>query len=109
LVEHSLATIQVRHDRQIHGTRPITEKDGLDTARLATWMKDHVAGFSGELQVEQFKGGQSNPTFLLSAPADRKYVMRRKPPGKLLPSARTPSTASTSVISALAKYRRAGG
>ena len=68
------------------GTRPITEKDGLDTARLATWMKDHVAGFSGELQVEKFKGGQSNPTFMLGA-GGRKYVMRRKPPGKLLPSA----------------------
>jgi aminoglycoside phosphotransferase (APT) family kinase protein len=68
------------------GTRPITEKDGLDTARLAAWMKDHVAGFSGELQVEKFKGGQSNPTFMLGA-GGRKYVMRRKPPGKLLPSA----------------------
>jgi aminoglycoside phosphotransferase (APT) family kinase protein len=46
----------------------------------------HVEGFSGELQVEKFKGGQSNPTFMLSA-GGRKYVMRRKPPGKLLPSA----------------------
>ncbi|WP_294992897.1 phosphotransferase [Sulfuritalea sp.] len=68
------------------GTRPITERDGLDTVRLAAWMKAHVEGFSGDLQVDKFKGGQSNPTFMLSA-GGRKYVMRRKPPGKLLPSA----------------------
>jgi hypothetical protein len=49
------------------GTRPISEKDGLDTGRLAAWMKTHVAGFSGDLQVEKFKGGQSNPTFMLTA------------------------------------------
>ena len=40
----------------------------------------------GPLTVQQFKGGQSNPTYLLETPA-RKYVLRRKPPGKLLPSA----------------------
>jgi aminoglycoside phosphotransferase (APT) family kinase protein len=68
------------------GTRPVTEKDGLDTTSLAAWMGTHVAGFSGGLQVEKFKGGQSNPTFLLRD-ANRKYVLRRKPPGKLLPSA----------------------
>ena len=62
------------------GTRPVTEKDGLDTARLAAWMQANVEGFSGELQIEKFKGGQSNPTFMLSA-GGRKYVMRRKPPG----------------------------
>ncbi len=83
------------------GTRPITDKDGLDTTRLAAWMKDHVAGFSGELQVEKFKGGQSNPTFMLSA-GDRKYVMRRKPPGKLLPSAHAVDR-EYKVITALAK------
>jgi aminoglycoside phosphotransferase (APT) family kinase protein len=45
-----------------------------------------VPGFAGPLSVRQFKGGQSNPTYLLETPAQR-YVMRRKPPGKLLPSA----------------------
>jgi aminoglycoside phosphotransferase (APT) family kinase protein len=45
-----------------------------------------VEGFSGSLAVEQFKGGQSNPTYRLAA-GGRSYVMRRKPPGKLLPSA----------------------
>ena len=45
-----------------------------------------IAGFAGPLTVKQFKGGQSNPTYLLGTPA-RRYVLRRKPPGKLLPSA----------------------
>ena len=82
------------------GTRPVTEKDGLDTARLAQWMRTHVEGFSGELQAEKFKGGQSNPTFMLSA-GGRKYVLRRKPPGKLLPSAHAVDR-EYKVISALA-------
>ncbi|MBK6630524.1 MAG: phosphotransferase [Betaproteobacteria bacterium] len=68
------------------GTRPVSERHAFDTGRLADWLRTHVEGYSGELSVEQFKGGQSNPTFLLSA-GNKKYVMRRKPPGKLLPSA----------------------
>ncbi len=70
------------------GTRPVAEAHRFDVAALERYMRDHVAGFpsGGSLQVEQFKGGQSNPTFLLRA--DKKsYVLRRKPPGKLLPSA----------------------
>jgi aminoglycoside phosphotransferase (APT) family kinase protein len=68
------------------GTHPVTEQDAFDTDRLAAWMKAHVEGFSGKLQVEKFRGGQSNPTYLLTA-SSRKYVLRRKPPGTLLPSA----------------------
>ena len=83
------------------GTRPVTEQDAFDTVRLATWMQAHVAGFSGELQVEKFKGGQSNPTFLLTD-AKHKYVLRRKPPGKLLPSAHAVDR-EYKVITALAK------
>jgi len=49
-------------------------------------MRAHVGGFAGPLEVRQFKGGQSNPTYQLITPG-RKYVLRRKPPGKLLPSA----------------------
>ena len=82
------------------GTRPITEQDAFDTVRLAAWMRGHVEGFSGDLQVEKFKGGQSNPTFLLRD-AKRKYVLRRKPPGKLLPSAHAVDR-EYKVISALA-------
>jgi aminoglycoside phosphotransferase (APT) family kinase protein len=58
----------------------------FDTAKLAAWMSRHVAGFLGPIDAQQFAGGQSNPTYLLSS-ADRRYVLRRKPPGKLLPSA----------------------
>jgi aminoglycoside phosphotransferase (APT) family kinase protein len=50
-------------------------------------MADHVDGFSGPLTVSQFKGGQSNPTYRLDTPSGRSFVLRRKPPGKLLPGA----------------------
>jgi aminoglycoside phosphotransferase (APT) family kinase protein len=82
------------------GTRPVTEQDAFDTVRLGAWMTEHVAGFSGELQVAKFQGGQSNPTFMLTA-GERKYVLRRKPPGKLLPSAHAVDR-EYRVISALA-------
>ena len=49
-------------------------------------MAEHIAGFSGPIDVRQFAGGQSNPTFLVQSQRHR-YVLRRKPPGKLLPSA----------------------
>lgn len=58
----------------------------FDEAALDRYMKTNVAGFRGPLTVKKFKGGQSNPTYLLTTPA-KKYVLRRKPPGKLLPSA----------------------
>jgi aminoglycoside phosphotransferase (APT) family kinase protein len=58
----------------------------FDTARLNAWMQQHIAGFAGPIDVQQFAGGQSNPTFLVQSPSQR-YVLRRKPPGKLLPSA----------------------
>lgn len=83
------------------GTRAVSPQHAFDSGRLADWLRSHVEGFSGELTVEQFKGGQSNPTFLLSA-GNRKYVMRRKPPGKLLPSAHAVDR-EYRVISALAK------
>jgi aminoglycoside phosphotransferase (APT) family kinase protein len=54
--------------------------------QLADYLVRHARGFTGPLTVSQFKGGQSNPTYLLETPS-RKYVLRRKPPGKLLPSA----------------------
>jgi aminoglycoside phosphotransferase (APT) family kinase protein len=69
------------------GTRPIAEAHRFDVAALERYMRDHVEGFRGGLRVEQFKGGQSNPTFRLVAADGKTYVMRRKPPGKLLPSA----------------------
>jgi aminoglycoside phosphotransferase (APT) family kinase protein len=68
------------------GTMPVTERNRFDTAALARWMRAQVDDFRGDLVIEQFRGGQSNPTFRLSA-GSRRYVLRRKPPGKLLPSA----------------------
>lgn len=58
----------------------------FDEARLAAWMARHVPGYAGPLTVEQFAGGQSNPTFRLTTPG-RAYVLRRKPPGALLKGA----------------------
>jgi aminoglycoside phosphotransferase (APT) family kinase protein len=70
------------------GTMPVAEKQRFDVVALAAYLRDHVEGFSGELAVEQFKGGQSNPTYKLSA-GGRNYAMRAKPgpAAKLLPSA----------------------
>lgn len=77
-----------RTDRQaaFTGTKDVAAPLRFDSARLEEYLRKHVAGFSGPLSVTQFKGGQSNPTYLLTTPA-RRYVLRRKPPGKLLPSA----------------------
>jgi aminoglycoside phosphotransferase (APT) family kinase protein len=58
----------------------------IDTAPLEEWMRRHVEGFRGPIEFEKFPGGQSNPTFRLTT-ATRQYVLRRKPPGKLLKGA----------------------
>jgi len=68
------------------GTRAVDERLRFVTAALDAWMAANVAGFVGPLSVSQFKGGQSNPTYRLDTPA-RSYVLRRKPPGPLLPGA----------------------
>lgn len=68
------------------GTMAVQEKHQFDVASLQAYMQEHVEGFSGELEVSQFKGGQSNPTYKLSA-GGKHYVLRRKPPGELLASA----------------------
>ena len=68
------------------GTAEVREALRFDEGRLSDYMTSHVEGFHGPLQVRQFRGGQSNPTYLLEAPSGR-YVLRRKPPGKLLRSA----------------------
>jgi aminoglycoside phosphotransferase (APT) family kinase protein len=75
-------------DRQVAftGTKEVAEALRFDPARLEAYLAREVKGFARPLTVRQFKGGQSNPTYLLDTPA-RQYVLRRKPPGKLLPSA----------------------
>jgi aminoglycoside phosphotransferase (APT) family kinase protein len=66
--------------------KPVRDAHRFDEARLDQWMAANVDGYTGSLQVLQFKGGQSNPTFWL-ADRERQYVLRKKPPGKLLQSA----------------------
>jgi aminoglycoside phosphotransferase (APT) family kinase protein len=68
------------------GTTTVRDAYRFDEVELATWMQANVEGFRGPLGVEQFKGGQSNPTYKLITPA-RCYVLRRKPPGQLLKGA----------------------
>jgi len=68
------------------GTRPVAPQHAFDAERLAAWMREHVDASTRALEISQFKGGQSNPTYLVRAGA-RRYALRRKPPGKLLPSA----------------------
>ena len=71
---------------QNSGTGAVRDGHRFDAARLDAWMAREVEGYAGPLAVEQFKGGQSNPTYKLVTPG-RSYVLRRKPPGRLLPGA----------------------
>jgi aminoglycoside phosphotransferase (APT) family kinase protein len=75
-------------DRQatFTGTKEVAEALAFDEKRLSAWLEANVAEFRGPLTARQFKGGQSNPTYMVES-ASGKYVLRRKPPGKLLPSA----------------------
>src|ERR1700732_1998889 len=75
-------------DRQqaFSGTKQVGAALALDVARLKAFLASRLPDCSASLCVRQFKGGQSNPTYLLEV-AGRRYVLRRKPPGKLLPSA----------------------
>jgi aminoglycoside phosphotransferase (APT) family kinase protein len=73
---------------QFIGTRAVSEQHAFDVNVLTAWLAKRIDGFAGPVTVEQFKGGQSNPTFKLLTPG-RTYVMRAKPGpvAKLLPSA----------------------
>jgi len=75
-----------QRSEQNTGTRDVGEAHRFDEQRLLDYLSSHVESFRGPLSVRQFKGGQSNPTYLLDAGSGR-YVLRRKPPGKLLKSA----------------------
>jgi aminoglycoside phosphotransferase (APT) family kinase protein len=66
---------------QFIGTKPVEERHRIDAAALERFLQFPIKA------IEQFKGGQSNPTYRLTASDGRKFVLRRKPPGKLLPSA----------------------
>jgi aminoglycoside phosphotransferase (APT) family kinase protein len=66
---------------QFIGTKPVEERHRIDVASLESFLKFKI------LELEQFRGGQSNPTYRIAAADGRRFVLRRKPPGKLLPSA----------------------
>jgi aminoglycoside phosphotransferase (APT) family kinase protein len=68
------------------GTADVLPAHRFDLTALERYLERRVPGFAGALTVRQFRGGQSNPTYHLSD-AHRQYVLRRKPPGRLLPSA----------------------
>lgn len=68
------------------GVKPVEDRHRLDEVALSAWMNANVEGFAGPLTINQFKGGQSNPTYQVVTP-NKKYVLRKKPGGKLLPSA----------------------
>jgi aminoglycoside phosphotransferase (APT) family kinase protein len=65
---------------------PVTDRHRFDEQALARYLEQHLDGYRGPLEVRQFAGGQSNPTFFLTE-GGRSLVLRKKPPGQLLPSA----------------------
>jgi len=68
------------------GTKAVPDALRFDETKVGKYLAAHVKGFRGPYRATQFRGGQSNPTYLIEAASGR-YVMRRKPPGQLLPSA----------------------
>jgi aminoglycoside phosphotransferase (APT) family kinase protein len=72
---------------QFKGTEPMRPGYEIDASRLQAFMKREVEGFRGAVQIRQFKGGQSNPTYRIDSDAGHSYTLRRKPPGDLLPTA----------------------
>jgi aminoglycoside phosphotransferase (APT) family kinase protein len=68
-------------------TRPPKDAHRLDETALGRWLADHVPGAGPPIQVTKFKGGQSNPTYWIGTEGGAELVLRKKPPGKLLPSA----------------------
>jgi aminoglycoside phosphotransferase (APT) family kinase protein len=71
---------------EVAGTTPVREGHAFDEAALAAWLVRELPDLAGPLSVRQFEGGQSNPSFLLEA-GGRRLVLRKQPPGRLLPSA----------------------
>jgi aminoglycoside phosphotransferase (APT) family kinase protein len=75
-----------RRQAQFSGSGEVRPGHELDAHRLQDYLQGSIENFAGPLSIRQFKGGQSNPTYLLQSPSGS-YVMRRKPPGQLLKSA----------------------
>jgi aminoglycoside phosphotransferase (APT) family kinase protein len=69
------------------GTKSVDERLCFDADALESYLREHIGGLKGPIEVAQFKGGQSNPTYCITAANGKRFVLRRKPPGTLLPSA----------------------
>jgi aminoglycoside phosphotransferase (APT) family kinase protein len=69
------------------GTGAVREQHRFDQPALERYLSEFLPGLVAPVAVEQFKGGQSNPTYRLADSRGKRYVLRRKPPGQLLPSA----------------------
>src|ERR1051326_3650751 len=68
--------------------RDVAPQHRFDVSRLETFLRDRIEAFGKDFVVQQFQGGASNPTFLLSTDrGSKRYVLRKKPPGQLLSSA----------------------
>ena len=73
-------------DAKFSGTKDVDERLKIDSANLQSWIDEYVPNAGKIKAIEQFKGGQSNPTYKIITES-KNLVLRRKPPGKLLPSA----------------------
>ena len=71
---------------EMNGTKEMSDKHFIDAKILNDYLKNNIDDYEGPLNIEEFIGGQSNPTYLLKTPS-ASYVLRRKPPGNLLKSA----------------------
>lgn len=91
----------INRQEMFSGTKDVSDNLQFDATVLEAYLIRSVPNFAGPLKVRQFKGGQSNPTYLLETP-EMRYVLRRKPPGKLLPSAHAVDR-EFRIISALSK------
>jgi len=90
-----------KFESQFNGTKEMSEKHFIDPEILAPFLEKNVTDFSGPLEIKEFIGGQSNPTYFLKA-REKFYVLRRKPPGVLLKTAHAVDR-EFKVISALNK------
>ena len=90
-----------KFESQFNGTKEMSEKQFIDPEILSSFLKENIPNFSGQLEIQEFIGGQSNPTYFLDS-GDKSYVLRRKPPGVLLKTAHAVDR-EFKVISALNK------
>ena len=81
-----MSIVEHHNDEMFSGTKEVAENLKIEVSKLQPWIDEHVPGAGAIKLIEQFKGGQSNPTYKITTEG-RSLVLRRKPPGKLLRSA----------------------